>query len=358
MTITDSRQIIAENGSSFIDNAGEGGVYILGTNKYGASIKGWFESKSIPVHGFINDFTKDASFEALPVVRSGEVPAGQYLVNCVLEGRAVEGYDMLRGLSPKQVTDYFSLQLAFPEALAEVDFMANTASILAEQELYHDLYEQLGDKESKDTLVQLLNFRLNRDVNSLRNFQFRIHEQYFEPFIALPENATFIDGGGFDGATSLYFASLYPKYRSIYFFEPNEMIIPTAKEKLKELPNLHFYEKGLWSSTTTLQFDNTLSSASKLSLEGNISIPTVSIDEIVTDKVDFIKLDIEGAEYEAIIGAKETIVTYKPILAVCVYHAQKDYLRIPSLIQQYRNDYKIYLRHYTQGVFETVMYFI
>jgi len=358
MTIIDRRQTIAEKGSSFIAHSKENGVYILGTNKYGASVKRWLETMHIPVHGFINDFQKKAFFEDLPVVNSNEVPAGQFLINCILEGRSVEAYDKLTTLSPKLVTDYFSLKLAFPASLEEVDFLSNTASILADNELYQKLYEQLSDAESEDTLVQLLHFRLNRDVNHLRNFRFRINEQYFEPFFKLPEDSSFIDGGGFDGATSLYFAKLYPRYRSIYFFEPNEMIISTAKENLKDLMNLHFYEKGLWSSMNTLQFDNTLSSASKLSTDGNISISTVSIDEIVSDKVDFVKLDIEGAEYEAIIGAKETIIKYKPILAVCVYHAQNDFLRIPLLVHKYRNDYKIYLRHYTQGVFETVMYFV
>ena len=69
-------------------------------------------------------------------------------------------------------------------------------------------------------------------------------------------------------------------------------------------------------------------------------------------------MDIEGAEENAIRGGEKLIKKYKPKLAICVYHQQRDFLKIPELILSYNSDYKIYLRHYTQGVFETVMYFV
>ena len=69
-------------------------------------------------------------------------------------------------------------------------------------------------------------------------------------------------------------------------------------------------------------------------------------------------MDIEGAEGVAIDGAKNTIMKCHPRMAICVYHKADDLWKIPEQIFSIRDDYKIYLRHYTEGVDETVIFFI
>jgi hypothetical protein len=76
------------------------------------------------------------------------------------------------------------------------------------------------------------------------------------------------------------------------------------------------------------------------------------------DGVTFIKMDIEGSECNALAGAHETICRCHPRLAVAVYHHAGDLWRIPQLVLATRDDYSLYLRHYTEGVVETVMFFI
>jgi len=71
-----------------------------------------------------------------------------------------------------------------------------------------------------------------------------------------------------------------------------------------------------------------------------------------------IKLDIEGAEFEAITGAANHIHRHTPRIAVCVYHNQSDFWRIPERILELNDHYKIYLRHYSEGILETVMFFV
>jgi hypothetical protein len=67
-------------------------------------------------------------------------------------------------------------------------------------------------------------------------------------------------------------------------------------------------------------------------------------------------MDVEGAEKEALLGARKTIQNEKPALAVCVYHKFDDLYVIPDLIQSFGVKYKYYLRHYTLGLAETVLY--
>ncbi|OPX26451.1 MAG: methyltransferase, partial [Campylobacteraceae bacterium 4484_166] len=83
-----------------------------------------------------------------------------------------------------------------------------------------------------------------------------------------------------------------------------------------------------------------------------------SLDNIITQKVDFIKLDIEGAEQDAIEGARQTIARYTPVIACCIYHKADDWHKIPQKVLSINDRYNIYMRHYMEGIFETVMYFV
>ena len=68
--------------------------------------------------------------------------------------------------------------------------------------------------------------------------------------------------------------------------------------------------------------------------------------------------DIEGSEYEALIGGYETIARNRPKLAICIYHSDEDMLRIAELIASWNLGYKFYVRHHAQLVAETVLYAI
>lgn len=75
--------------------------------------------------------------------------------------------------------------------------------------------------------------------------------------------------------------------------------------------------------------------------------------------MDFIKMDIEGAEYQALVGARHTIEIYKPTLMISVYHRKDDFIRIPLLIKSLNPNYKIYFRHYRKmSEQETICYAI
>ena len=122
------------------------------------------------------------------------------------------------------------------------------------------------------------------------------------------------------------------------------------------MKNIKIIEKGCWSDKTTLYFSNEGTMGSKISDNGKLQIAVDSIDNVVKDKVSFIKMDIEGSELEALKGAKNTILKYKPKLAVCVYHKKEDLITIPQYILSLNQNYKLYLRHYGENSCDTVLY--
>ena len=75
-------------------------------------------------------------------------------------------------------------------------------------------------------------------------------------------------------------------------------------------------------------------------------------------KITHIKMDIEGAELNALKGAKNIIQRDTPILAICVYHKIQDFVEIPNYILSLVPDYKLYLRHHNISGTETVLYAI
>jgi len=72
------------------------------------------------------------------------------------------------------------------------------------------------------------------------------------------------------------------------------------------------------------------------------------LGESVSD-IDFIKYDVEGSEYEAIIGSSETIRSSRPSLLVSLYHRSEDLYKLPLLINEIYPDSKMYLRR-TRGI--------
>ena len=114
---------------------------------------------------------------------------------------------------------------------------------------------------------------------------------------------------------------------------------------------------GLWSCNDTLYFDGSGTGGSRIvGKQSDSSVEVVSLDSYIKDKVTFLKLDIEGAEMEALKGARYIIKTQKPKLAICVYHKKEDITEIPMYIKHLVPEYKLYLRHYSDDAGETVLY--
>ena len=95
-------------------------------------------------------------------------------------------------------------------------------------------------------------------------------------------------------------------------------------------------------------------------MPGGNQAETLTIDDLVARenlaRVDFIKMDIEGAELAALQGARHTIQRFKPKLAISVYHRPHDLFEVPRLIQQLNESYEFFLDHHTIHQEETVLY--
>lgn len=168
------------------------------------------------------------------------------------------------------------------------------------------------------------------------------------------------DVGCFDCESILqYFNYANREYKKIYSFEPEPKQYFKCKDIIKEghYSDWDIYNYGVYDNNSKLYFSSN-SSSTKISKDGDIEVDVIKLDDFFkTHKAPtFIKMDIEGAELAALKGCAETISKYKPKLAICVYHKPEDIFEIPEYILSLNPDYKMWLRHYTNLINETVLY--
>lgn len=186
--------------------------------------------------------------------------------------------------------------------------------------------------------------------------------QYFEKDIMVPsKQEVFVDGGSLDAVTCKFFIDWAGgDYNKIYTFEPDSINRENCKANIERfsMKNVELLPYGLWNEKTQLCFFNA-GGGSSINELGTEKIDTITIDEVIGDKpCTFIKMDIEGAELNALIGAKETIKKNHPKLAISIYHKNEDMLEIPLYIRQLDSTYKFYIRHHSSVNFETTLYAI
>ena len=208
---------------------------------------------------------------------------------------------------------------------------------------------------------QLLSYGVEPDriINVGGYVESLTNRQYFDlPELPHVEEEVFVDAGCFDGESVKNFVKWSQgRYKEIYSFEPDNDCYRECKEILNGVTNCTLINKGLWNSEATLSFKATGKSDSTICEDGETIIYTCRLDEELKDKrVTFIKMDIEGAEREALRGAEKIIREQKPKLAISIYHKKEDIWEIPGIILEMNPDYKFYIRHYSLRDAETVLY--
>lgn len=184
--------------------------------------------------------------------------------------------------------------------------------------------------------------------------------QYFDVFEPFEEEFV-IDCGAFDGKTEEMIYNWGEGHvKKIYAFE----LDPINKKKCLDFYNnkglneiVDFINKGTSNKNETVFLNDVSvgSSASRIGT-GSVMAEIVKIDDEITGKVTFIKMDIEGAELDALQGAAQIIKSQKPRLAICLYHKQSDYYEIPTYLLSIVKEYRFIIRHYSSNPWETVLY--
>jgi FkbM family methyltransferase len=214
------------------------------------------------------------------------------------------------------------------------------------------LYRSLCDYRSKAVLAGLLYYWLTLDPVQVLETKESLYHDYFDlDLIPCTANEVFVDLGAYVGDTAAKYLESYGEqnYKRIYCYEILDENLTALRQNLKGCRDIvirpcgagaqngeMFLEKGKYAA----KFDG----GSRLSDAGTVKIPVVALDNDIQEPITFLKMDIEGAEYEAINGARCQIKKNKPKMAISVYHSNDDLWRIARLIDSISPDYKYYMR--------------
>jgi len=249
-----------------------------------------------------------------------------------------------------------------------------------ENEQYLDYHKEISNSKKQTEVIELntSNIKLNKYDFKFENHNISCYldtmgivtifksEQYFykSKKIKIDDGDVVIDGGGCWGDTALYFANK-AKDTTVYTFEftPSNIEVMNKNIALNGLENIKIIPKAILNVSNEKYFlvDKGASSYfTKEKTNDAFQIQTITIDDFTKEenvsKINFIKLDIEGSELNALKGAVETIRKWKPKLAIAVYHNPVDFQVIIQFLCELNLGYRFYLDHFTPSIAETIVF--
>jgi FkbM family methyltransferase len=256
------------------------------------------------------------------------------------------------------VAPFATLQILAPERFPPHMFYDGLIEdLFRNRARYFELHDTLGDDISRRVLNAVVGFRLTMDPTELEPM---LDDELYGPACIMPFGAeeTYVDGGSFDGdSLRMFIERVEGHYERIYAYEPDRQTYARLCRNFAEEPRVVPVPKGLFREVTTLRFDDAGTRGSLFTDSGSVSIPVTTIDNDLEGRpATFIKMNIEGAEIDALEGAMHTIQSFAPKLAISAYHRPSDLWKVPATIKALRDDYQLFLRQQDGGIIETVCY--
>lgn len=229
---------------------------------------------------------------------------------------------------------------------------------------YNDIKKLMIDNESKiQKVLGYLEDDQSKEVyNAIVSKRINIEMDYTDicvrgEFFKVGKEEIFVDAGAFDGDTIEGFIKwVNGEYSKILAFEPGESQYQNMVKKYGDNEKIQCYQAGLWNESTNIKFLDDGTTGATICEDGDTEIQLCKLDDFIDEKITFIKMDIEGAEIEALKGARKVIRKYRPKLAICLYHKPADLWEIPLLVKEILPEYKLYVMHHVELGYDTVLY--
>ncbi|MDR2147444.1 MAG: FkbM family methyltransferase, partial [Tannerella sp.] len=269
----------------------------------------------------------------------------------------VKGYQQIYRLKEKfksaQSVSYLSE--IFDMEIITQDFLMENRGYL------ENFYNHLADQRSKDSFTAYLMSKIRQDMQFLPPIFDKV--QYFPAdIIQLSDNEYYMDCGAFTGDTiEGFLKATGGKYKRIWAMEPDRENHAALTQYVsdRKIADIEVINKGVYSFAGKLPFSETGNMLSMIDENAYHQIDVDTIDRIAAgNPVTFIKMDVEGAELQALKGAEQTICRYKPVLAISIYHKEHDLIDIPTFIKEIIPEYTFYFRVHKKLAIDTVLYAI
>ena len=305
----------------------------------------WCEAEQVPVAGVFasDDFVRGQSFRGFTVRKYRDLLAELGQDVFIVIAFASEGAEVLarfQELAKLHETVAPHLSLFGGEELVSFPWLAKH-----EQEL-QQVYDNLADEQSRQVFAATLNYKLSGKLEYL--FQCTTSRAEDLQLFSFGQEEVYLDLGAYNGDTVQEFLGLVGgKYQQIIAVEPDRKNCRKLTAMAEALPEgrIKIHQVGIWKEQGELGFSDSGGRQSSFYLKTKHLVPVDSVDHLAEEyPISYIKMDVEGAEVQALEGGAQTLAKYRPKLFVAAYHYDADLYRLPLLIWSLQPQYKIYLR--------------
>lgn len=304
-------------------------------SKYGISVSDFFAS---------DGFVRGHSYRGFRVKSFSEIKEsyGDFVILLSFASNRKEVIDMLADMDGKYEMYAPDMPVSDENEYFDREFFnANYAEIAA-------VYSMLEDEKSREIYASVLHYRLTGKISFLLDAAVDKKEMY--SLIGSKEIKTVIDVGAYNGDTVREAMDFFSGLDRIFAIEPDRRnfkklqkfaeeakadIVPVNAAAWRESAYGEFVESGNRNSSVS-------STASYQHKTADTEL--IAIDSLGVRNADYIKYDVEGAEYEALIGADKTVLSSFPVLLVSLYHRSRDIFFLPMYIKEKYPKYRLYIR--------------
>lgn len=352
-------------------------IAIYGAGKIGVGFKSYMEERraDIVVPCFVDTF-KSGSKDNVPIVTVDELEENKIDFDMILV--CSSHWDQIEEIL---IGKNHAFTIISNELLYQTVDIRTLGSFRFAEEEKKDVEARLNNTlsffegQEKEYFRLLMQLRLSDDESEIFQLlkssgdKFKIaYLDYANPNLT---GSVILEGGVSDGTDSINFFNFFRNQDlKIFGFEPFiEAFNSSSNSTLLKEKNMEIFPWALWDEDTNLTFNKNDLSASTSSVirqdsgksdEKHLVVKGVTIDSFVDergiDSVGFIKLDIEGAEMEALNGAIRTIKRDKPYLAICIYHKKEHVIEIPEILKKLNPDYTFKIGFHSPTFIDTVLY--
>lgn len=342
------------------------GIFVFGAHRIGQSVVNDARRAGIAVQGFL-DNAHAKSGQILEGVEVSHPDVGDLSGAVVVVASGRYSNEIIRQVNGRclQVVNFHEFLYATDSAHGPERSFANLAKDVIDAPLrYVSAFLRLGDEHSRRAFNGLIEQRMSLAMEPADQHKSAFADEYFdEAFVTAEQARHFVDAGAFNGDTLASLERHFGPVERAYLFEPEMAPYYAALKRFSDRREVLVFNMGLDSDYSRFEYDPILS----CNLAGEVTGPIpdnitsyiqgVPLDQLVPGKVGLFKLDIEGMEARALLGATALIRREKPVLAVCAYHRADDFWKLIDTVDSIRPDYRIGIRHYADILHDITLYF-
>lgn len=253
--------------------------------------------------------------------------------------------------------------ISYPHYFPKIYWLANPEFYKTRADELTAVDQLWADERSRSLYRALIAYRITGESNQLP-MPDPLESQYLPDDVPFEKTGLhFVDIDAYDGDTLEAFRANKIPLKKVIAFEPDmnnyKKLCARVKCHVDYAEDIVLIPAGVGEKCSITGFSDDASAASKMVgiEESEHHIPVVTLDYALHGFApSYIKMDIEGAEESALLGMRDTVIKYRPMLAICVYHRPQDLFSIPLLLRSWGLLADFYLRMYGEHTLDTVLY--